>query len=122
MEDLMVRQAGGGTLLLFENRMPKAHWLEVTLRGEKSNRLGIGARLVAEVAGRKIVRELYPYNGFKAQGPAHVPFGLAAAAKVDTLTVTWPSGLVHEFTNVAGDRRVLIKEGSEELFAHGGGR
>ncbi len=122
MEDLLVRQAGGGSLLLFENRMPKAHWLEVSLRGEQSNRLGIGARLVAEAGGRKIVRELYPYNGFKAQGPAHVHFGLAGAAKVNKLTVTWPSGLVQEFTDVAGDRHVLIKEGSAELMAHGGAR
>src|ERR1051326_4509295 len=47
-EDLLVRQAGGGTFLLFENRFPKAHWLQVSLRGVKSNRLGLGSRLVAQ--------------------------------------------------------------------------
>jgi hypothetical protein len=41
---------------------------------------------------------------------------------VDKLTVTWPSGLVQEFTDVAGDRHVLIKEGRTELMAHGGER
>jgi len=54
--------------------------------------------------------------------PVHVHFGLAGAAKVDKLTVTWPSGLVQEFTDVAGDRHVVIKEGSAELIAHGGAR
>ena len=122
MEDLIVRQAGGGSLLVFENRMPKAHWLKVSLRGGRSNRLGLGARLVAEVGGRKLVRELYPHNGFKAQGPAHVHFGLAATAKVDKLTVTWPSGLVQEFKNVAADRHVVVMEGIEELMTHGGAR
>jgi enediyne biosynthesis protein E4 len=119
MEDLIVRQAGGGSLLVFENRMPKANWLKVSLRGEKSNRLGLGARLVAEAGGRKIVRELYPYNGFKAQGPSHVHFGLAQAGRVDKLTVTWPGGLVQEFKDVAANRHVIVEEGRAGLAAFG---
>ena len=115
MEDLIVRQAGGGPLLLFENRFPKAHWLRVSLRGTKSNRFGIGARLVAKVGGQQIVRELYPVNGFKAEGPAHVHLGLGQSAKVDRLTVTWPSGLVQDFTDLAGDRAVLLTEGKSGI-------
>ncbi|HEY2952481.1 MAG TPA: CRTAC1 family protein, partial [Verrucomicrobiae bacterium] len=80
-EDLLVRQAGGGSFLMFENRFPKAHWLEVSLRGTKSHSQGIGARLVAQSGSQRIVRELYPQNGFKAQGPAHVHFGLGKATQ-----------------------------------------
>lgn len=115
MEDLIVRQAGGGSLLLFENQFPKAHWLRVSLRGTKSNRLGIGARVVAKVGDQQIVRELYPVNGFKAQGPAHVHLGLGAAMKADRLTVTWPSGLVQEFNDVPADRALLFTEGSQNI-------
>src|SRR6185503_20260804 len=119
MEDLIVRQAGGGAFLLFENRFPKAHWLEVSLRGTKSNTQGIGARIVAEVGSQKITRELFPVNGFKAQGPAHVHFGLDRIATVDRLTVTWPSGLVQEFKDLAGDRRVTISEGNAQVATLG---
>lgn len=119
MEDLLVRQAGGGSFLLFDNRFPKAHWLEVSLQGDKSNRLGIGARLVAQVGSQKIVRELYSSTSFKSQGPAHVHFGLGTAAKVDRLTVTWPSGLVQEFSGVQVDRRILIREGNAQVAALG---
>jgi hypothetical protein len=111
MEDLIVRQAGGGSFLLFENRFPKQHWLRVSLRGEKSNSLGIGARVIAEVGGRKIVRELYPYNGFKAQGPAHVHFGLGDAVKVDRLTILWPGGHTQELRDVPADQRLVVREG-----------
>src|SRR5262249_56188541 len=31
--DLIVRQAGGGPLLLFENNFPQRHYLKVSLRG-----------------------------------------------------------------------------------------
>ena len=51
MLDLIVRQAGGGPLLLYENRMPRKNYLTVSLRGRASNRQGIGARLTAEVGG-----------------------------------------------------------------------
>lgn len=114
-EDFIVRQAGGGSFLLFENRFPQAHWLELRLRGTKSNSQGIGARLVAEVGSQKIVRELYPHNTFKSQAPTRVHFGLGRAAKVDKLTVTWPSGLVQEFKDVAADRKLKISEGDPQF-------
>ncbi|MFO0936115.1 MAG: hypothetical protein U0798_06310 [Gemmataceae bacterium] len=40
--DLIVRQSGGGPLLYFENRFPDKHYLSVSLRGNTSNRAGIG--------------------------------------------------------------------------------
>src|SRR5436190_10055266 len=55
--DLVVRQAGGGPIILYENQFPPRHYLKVSLRGTKSNRLGIGARLSATVRGRALVRE-----------------------------------------------------------------
>ena len=114
-EDLVVRQAGGGPLLLFENRFPKAHWLQVCLRGVKSNRLGIGARVVAQVGPQKLVRELYPQNPFKSQFPSYVQFGLAKAEKVERLTVTWPSGLIQELADLPADRYIRITEGVEQV-------
>jgi len=108
--DLLVRQAGGGPLLLFENRMPRRHSLQVSLRGHASNRQGIGARLVAVANGQQIVRELYPHNGFRSQTPNVVHFGLADATTVDTLTIRWPSGKVQTLKNVKGDRHIIVDE------------
>ncbi len=113
MLDLIVRQVGGGPLLLFENRLPVAHHLTVTLRGDKSNRRGIGARLTAEVDGRKIVRELFPACGYFSQAPSQVHLGLAGNAKVDKLTIRWPSGRVQVLTGIAADRHVIIDESKD---------
>lgn len=108
--DLVVRQVGGGPLLLFENRFPKAHYLTVSLRGRTSNRMGIGARLTAVVAGQQQVRELYPENGFHSQMPSRVHFGLGDSRKIDRLTVRWPSGTVQTFEDLAADRHIVITE------------
>ena len=115
MQDFFVRQAGGGALLLYENRFPKAHWLRVTLRGKQSNSLGIGARVVAEAGAQRIVRELYPANSFKSQAPAHIHFGLGKTTKLDRLIVTWPSGLKQEFRDLTINRHLRITEGDSAL-------
>ena len=108
--DLVVRQAGGGALLLFENCFPRRHYLKVTLRGTKSNRQGIGARLIATVAGQPLVRELYPINSFSSQMPNLVHFGLGEATRVDRLVIRWPSGTVQELTDLPADRHILVDE------------
>ena len=115
MQDLVVRQAGGGVLLLYENRFPKANWLSVRLRGTASNRWGIGARLVAEVGPAKLFRELFPRNGYSVQGPSHVHFGLAQATAVDRLTVYWPSGEVQQFTDVNANQKIVLTEGNADV-------
>jgi len=109
--DLLVRQVGGGPLRLFENQFPRRHYFEVSLRGTKSNRLGIGSRLVLEAGGRKQVREIYPINTFRSQGPIRAHFGLGESTKVDRLLIHWPSGEEQDLTDLAGDRHVLVQEG-----------
>lgn len=115
--DLVVRHAGGGPVVIYENQFPKRHYLQVSLRGRKSNRLGIGARLTAMAGGQQIVRELYPHNSFLSQMPSLVHFGLNEATKVDRLTIRWPSGEVQELTDLAGDRHIAVEEGKQGAAA-----
>lgn len=113
MLELLVRQAGGGSLIVYENRFPKGHWLRVSLRGTKSNRFGVGAKLAAVAGGRTVRRELQPVINFLAQAPAQVHFGLGEATTVDSLTIRWPSGAVQEVRDVPADRHVVITEGDD---------
>ena len=106
--DLVVRQVGGGAVRLFENQFPKAHYLTVSLRGTASNRPRDGARLTAKVAGRDLTRELYPHNSFRSQMPSRVHFGLGDSARIERLTVRWPSGAVQTMEDLAADRHVVI--------------
>jgi len=108
--DLILRQTGGGPLILYENNFPQKHYLKVSLRGQKSNRLGIGARLIATVKGQPIVRELYPYNTYRSQMPSLVHFGLGDADRVEKLWIRWPSGKVQELTDLAADRHIIVDE------------
>ena len=109
-QDLIVRQVGGGPLKLFENRFPQQNWLRISLRGVKANRSGIGARVVAKIGGRQVVRELWPVNTFYSQAPGVVHIGLGADEKVDELSIQWSKEAIQRHVNVAGNRHILIKE------------
>lgn len=113
--DLAVRQAGGGPLLLFDNQLPQRNYLKLTLRGRQSNRLGIGARIEARVGDRRLVREVYPANGYRSQAPLVVHLGLGEHEQVAGLTIRWPSGLVQELPGLEANRHIAVTEGSNEI-------
>lgn len=118
--DLLVRQVGGGPLLLYENRFAAGNSLTVSLRGVSSNRLGIGARIVARVGENRIVRELFPINSFHSQSPSRVHLGLGEADVVDELQVSWPSGQEQTLRDLPAGRHpagrhIVITENSEDV-------
>jgi hypothetical protein len=114
MPEVLVRQVGGGSVKLYENQFPRQHYLQVSLRGTQSNSLGLGARLVAEIGQRRLMREMYPANTFVAQNPSIVSFGLGDATLVDRLVIRWPSGLEQVLNHVAADQHIEVTEGASE--------
>lgn len=108
--DLLVASAGGGPLRLFLNRMEQGNRVEIVLQGNKSNRPGIGARVIAEVDGMKIVRDLFPANGFMGSSPAWLSLGIGSAESIQRLTIRWPSGKIQELSDVKIGGRLLIEE------------
>jgi hypothetical protein len=114
MPELFVRQAGGGALLVYRNRFPRVHSLQLSLRGTRSNSLGVGARIECRMGKRVIRRSLYPVVNFLSQLPAMVHLGLGDATRIDHLTIRWPSGEVQEFRDVPVDRHIRVREGEAD--------
>ena len=86
---------------LFQNNCAwDTNWLRVQTVGTVSNRDGIGARVTVVADGRTQIREIAAGSSNKSQSmlPAH--FGLGRAAKVDTLQIRWPSGIVQTLHDV----------------------
>jgi hypothetical protein len=110
MQELILRQAGGGPLVVYRNELPKRHWLRVKLRGTKSNGGGVGARVTAWIGDRKLVRDVYPQNTFVSQQPNEAYFGLGDAAVIDRLEIRWPSGQTQALERVAVDRLLRVME------------
>lgn len=111
--DLLLRQAGGGPLVLLRNEFSAARFLKVTLRGTDSNRQGIGARLILTSGDLQQTREVFPVNTYRSQRSLTAHFGLGGHRQVDELTIRWPSGRIQQLANISADQHVVITEGND---------
>ncbi|HEX4602821.1 MAG TPA: CRTAC1 family protein [Candidatus Angelobacter sp.] len=97
------------TRVFCPKRLP-GNYLNVRLVGTTSNRSAIGARICLEADGRKQYRDVSGGTNFGCL-PFEQHFGLAAAQKVDSLQIRWPSGLVERFTGLPINDTVRFTEG-----------
>jgi hypothetical protein len=82
----------------------------VKLKGVKSNRDAIGARLKLTAGGRDQHRVLNGGSNFGCLPPQQ-HFGLGGLSEVDALEVWWPSGLRQRFENLPANCLIHITEG-----------
>jgi len=107
---------------LLVNQVPNAnHWITLVTAGSsyssaskkyKSNRNGIGARILVKAGSRTLVDEVRSGSSYISSNDSRVHFGLGSATKIDWVEVRWPSGLVERFTNLSADAIHTLKEGS----------
>src|SRR5204863_9227759 len=87
--------------------------LAVRLRGTKSNRDAIGARVTVETDRLRKTRIAQAGSGFLSQHSKELLIGLGASERVLKLTVNWPSGATQVFTDVPLNTRIRIVEGGD---------
>ena len=95
---------------LYRNRGNDNHWLRVELVGIRSNRDGVGTRLVATAGDLWQMQEILGGNGY-SQGEMVAHFGLGQRARLDTLEIRWPSGQVDVITDIPADQKIRVVEG-----------
>jgi hypothetical protein len=75
--------------------------LIVRLKGRAPNCDAIGARVVATIGQRQLVRTVDGGGSYMSSHDRRVHFGLGQAERVDRLEVRWPSGQVESRTGIA---------------------
>jgi hypothetical protein len=94
------------------DRQGPGTWVTFTLRGVRSNRSAIGARVRITAGGASQVGEVRGGGSYASQNDLRVHFGLAGAAAVDRVEVRWPNGLEETWRGVAANRIVELVEGT----------
>jgi enediyne biosynthesis protein E4 len=100
---------------VLKNTSPRQNALAITLKGARSNRSAVGARCAIEAGGRKQIGEVMSGGSYYSQNSMTLYFGLANAAKADRIEVRWPAGATQSWSNVAGNRTLVLTEGSETI-------
>jgi len=99
-------------MLLVNDLRNGNHWIAFRTVGTKSNRDGIGAKITMRAGARTFVDEVRSGSSYDSNSDTRVHFGLGTAAKIDSVQVRWPSGLVENFDNLAVDSIHTLREAS----------
>lgn len=103
-----------GPLALFRNDVTHgadAHWLRVFLDSNGAPGIapdGIGAVVRATADGVTRMRVIDAGVSYLATSEFSAHFGLGSATTIESLTVTWPNGVVQTLTDVAVDQRLTV--------------
>ena len=97
---------------LFRNASPGGHhWLGVRLRGRRSNRDGIGARIrVTSASGGVQWNRVTTSTGYGCSSDRTAHFGLGQDESAAQVEIEWPSGAHQVLKDVRADRYLTVEE------------
>ena len=96
---------------IWMNRSEKSgHWLDIALRGTKSNRDGIGARIKVVTKSGAQYNHMTTSVGYASSSDGPVHFGLGSDNRADLIEIHWPSGIVQTLQNVPADQVLKVTE------------
>ena len=110
--DAIVQCQNEPLVYLRNNTAGDGHWLMLRLEGVRSNRDGIGARVLVEAGGRRQVHHRFGGGSYQSAGDLRLHFGLRDCTRVERLEVRWPSGQVDRYDGLEADRGYLLREGA----------
>ncbi|MBK7891842.1 MAG: CRTAC1 family protein [Bdellovibrionales bacterium] len=101
---------------LFINKNIGNNWIKLRLRGTKSNRLSVGAKVEAIINEQGRRRSVFASVGsgssFGGNPISQVHIGLGAAKNIEKLTITWPSKSAtrSEYHNISANQTLTLVE------------
>jgi hypothetical protein len=84
------------------------HFLTISLRGDRLNGAGIGAKLNLYTGGMRQYLEQSPVRGYASTVDNRLHFGLGGTAVADSLQIEWPDDRVQTLYRVAADRFITL--------------
>jgi hypothetical protein len=97
------------------------NWIKIRTVGTRSNRAAIGARISVTTDhgkdGKPMVQieEVRSGGSYYSQNDLRIHFGLDRATKADVVEVTWPSGHVDRWRDLAANALYVVEEGGKVL-------
>jgi hypothetical protein len=110
--DALILNVGEPPTLLRNHLANGNHWVEFKLEGTKSNRAAIGARLTIRTGKLVQFNEVRGGASYLSQNDLRLHFGLGSNTKIDSIEISWPSGLAQRLNNLAVDQIYTIEEGT----------
>jgi hypothetical protein len=98
---------------LLKSKASPGNWLMLKLKGTRSNRSAIGARVIVKAGNVTQMREVKSGGSYQSQSDLRLHFGLGRASKVDEINVRWPNGSLQSLSDIQGNQILTIEEKAE---------
>jgi len=108
--DLVLSPINEPTAVLVNESRNDNHWLRVRLIGVMSQRDAVGALVTLATSSGKQTRQVKGGGSYLSQSDLSCFFGIPAKAKIEGLSVRWPSGSTQEVSGLEIDRSVIVIE------------
>ncbi len=112
--DVVILNSRREPTILRNDSPSKGHWLQVRLRGVKTNRDGIGAHVKVVAGDLTLVDEVHSGRGYQSHYGMRLHFGLGNREQVDRIEVHWIGGGNDVFEDIAVDQLLTLIEGSSK--------
>jgi hypothetical protein len=110
--DVVVLNSREGPTVL-RNQSPAAnHWIQIELRGVKTNRDGAGARVRVVAGDLTQIDEVHSGRSYQSHFGSRLHFGLGPRSRVDRVEIRWIGGGSDIIEGIQPDRLVTITEGT----------
>jgi hypothetical protein len=110
--DVLVMNMGEPPSLLHNALRNTNHWLKVQLQGSTSNRDAIGSTITLVAGDNRQTEVVLSQESYVSHNDRRIHFGLGQAAKVDRISVRWPSGVTEVFPGCESNLLATLIEGS----------
>ncbi len=108
--DLLITQNHGPAVLLRNEGGNQNHWLRLSLKGLADNKSAIGTKVEVFAGGNRQKFEIAGSNGYLGQNSPYLTVGLGDAKEADIVRMLWPTGVLQDEINVAGDKQQNFME------------
>jgi hypothetical protein len=113
--DVVILNSRREPTILRNDSPSKGHWIQVCLRGTKSNRDGVGARVKVVAGDLTLIDEVHSGRGYQSHYGMRLHFGLGNRKRIDRIEVRWIGTRMDIFKNVTVDRLVTLTEGISKV-------
>jgi hypothetical protein len=103
--DLLITQNHGPAVLLRNEGGNQNHWLRLSLKGLADNKSAIGTKVEVFSGGNRQKFEIYGSNGYLGQSSLDIVVGLGDSKEADIVRMLWPTGVLEDEIQVAGDKQ-----------------
>ena len=98
--------------IVMMNQGSSNNWIGISLVGSKSNKAGLGSRVViTDGEGRKQIFDITTSGSYLSSNDPRVIAGLGKTSVVKSVEVHWPSGLVQTIGSPKVKQYLVIREG-----------